>query len=55
MSNQQNTNTRVQLKGKHEDFIVFVDDNETYNKWKTDRSIPLSHFVSSFNIFTTDG
>ncbi|SPN96897.1 related to RNA binding protein [Cephalotrichum gorgonifer] len=45
--------TKVQFKGKHEEFIVFVDDVDTYNKWKTDRSIPLAHVVSSFNVFVT--
>ncbi|PKS06402.1 hypothetical protein jhhlp_007150 [Lomentospora prolificans] len=47
--------TRVHLKGNHQDFIVFVDDADTYKKWKTDRSIPLAHFISSFKIFGTGG
>ncbi|KAE8448389.1 hypothetical protein EG329_009633 [Mollisiaceae sp. DMI_Dod_QoI] len=40
-------------QGKDEDFIVFVDDLPTAQKWKTDKSIPLAHFVSSFKIFIT--
>jgi len=40
-------------QGKDEDFVVFVDDRATADKWKTDKSIPLAHFVSSFKIFIT--
>lgn len=45
--------TKVHFKGNNEDFILFVDDAETYKKWKSDSSIPLAHFVSSFKIFVT--
>jgi Shwachman-Bodian-Diamond syndrome (SBDS) protein. len=36
-----------------EDFLVFVDNVEDYHKWLHDRSVPLSHVVSSFKVFTT--
>jgi hypothetical protein len=45
--------TKVHLKGKHEDYVVFVDDDATFQKWRTDRSIPLAHFISTFKIFST--
>lgn len=44
---------KVHYKGKDEDFIVLVDDEETYKKWLGDKSIPLAHFVSAFKIFVT--
>jgi len=36
-----------------EDFLVFVDNVEDYHKWLHDHSVPLSHVVSSFKVFTT--
>ncbi|OAA64463.1 shwachman-Bodian-Diamond syndrome protein [Niveomyces insectorum RCEF 264] len=44
---------KVHLRGKDDDFVVFVDDLDTYRKWKTDSSVPLSHFVSTFQVFVT--
>jgi len=45
--------TKVHFKGQDDDFVVFVDDPETFKKWKADKSIPLAHFISSFKIFVT--
>jgi hypothetical protein len=45
--------TKVHYKGNTDDFIVFVDDNETYQKWLNDKSVPLAHFVSTFKVFVT--
>ncbi|KAK1986528.1 shwachman-Bodian-diamond syndrome protein [Colletotrichum cereale] len=45
--------TKVHYKGQEDDFIVFVEDPELFKKWKTDKSIPLAHFISSFKIFVT--
>lgn len=45
--------TKVHYKGKEDDFIVFVEDAELFKKWKSDKSIPLAHFISSFKIFVT--
>ncbi|PFH62540.1 hypothetical protein XA68_13122 [Ophiocordyceps unilateralis] len=53
MTRGEATQIKVHYKGKNDDFLVFVEDPETYKKWKTDRSIPLAHFVSSFKIFLT--
>lgn len=53
MARGDETKLRVHLKGNHDDFIVFVDDDETYHKWLSDRSIPLAHFISSFKVFVT--
>ncbi|KAJ2978648.1 hypothetical protein NQ176_g3702 [Zarea fungicola] len=54
MTRGETVQTKIHYKGKNEDFIIFVDDVETYNKWKTDKSIPLAHFISSFRIFHTN-
>jgi len=51
MTRGEATQTKVHLKGKDDDFIVFVDDYETYQKWLNDKSIPLAHFVSTFKVF----
>merc|ERR1712230_198881 len=37
---------KCHYKGKTEDFVIFVDDVESAEKWKTDKSIPLVQFVS---------
>jgi len=50
-----NTNqTIVHYKGTEDDYIVFVDDVETYKKWQGDKSVALAHFISAFKIFTTN-
>jgi len=53
MTKGEATQTKVHLKGKEDDFLVFIDDVDTYNKWKTDKSVPMAHFMSSFKIFCT--
>ncbi|GKT55363.1 shwachman-bodian-diamond syndrome protein [Colletotrichum tofieldiae] len=45
--------TKVHYKGQEDDFIVFVEDPELFKKWKTDKSVPLAHFISSYKIFVT--
>ncbi|KAI1341628.1 shwachman-Bodian-diamond syndrome protein [Xylariaceae sp. FL0016] len=47
------TQVKVHFKGQEDDFIVFVDDTETYNKWQEDKSVPMAHFVSTFKVFVT--
>jgi ribosome maturation protein Sdo1 len=47
------TQTKCHYKGNDEDFIVFVDDVETYKKWKEDKSVPMVQFVSTFQVFVT--
>jgi hypothetical protein len=44
---------KIHYKGKDEDFVVFVDDIKDAQKWKTDKTIPLAHVVSSFKVFIT--
>merc|ERR1711939_1291068 len=41
---------KCHYKGKTEDFVIFVDDVESAEKWKTDKSIPLAQVVSSFKV-----
>ncbi|KAK3957110.1 ribosome maturation protein [Pseudoneurospora amorphoporcata] len=47
------TETKVHFKGNGEDFLVFVDSKEDYNKWVSDKSTPLAQVVSGFEVFTT--
>jgi hypothetical protein len=44
---------KIHYKGKDEDFVVFVDDAKAAQNWKTDKTIPLAHIVSSFKVFVT--
>ncbi|KAL2885915.1 SDO1-like protein C21C3.19 [Ceratocystis lukuohia] len=55
MARGEVSRTRVHFRGESDDFIVFVDDESQCHQWKKDqRSVPLSHFVSSFQIFCTN-
>ncbi|KAI9640989.1 hypothetical protein NHQ30_010416 [Ciborinia camelliae] len=47
--------TKIHYKGTKtdEDFIVFVDSEEDFKKWKGDKSIPLAQVVGLFKIFVT--
>ncbi|KAG7293056.1 hypothetical protein NEMBOFW57_003102 [Staphylotrichum longicolle] len=47
------THVKVHYKGADEDFLVMVDSVEDYNKWLSDKSVPLAQVVSSFKVFTT--
>ncbi|KAH6899017.1 ribosome maturation protein [Thelonectria olida] len=54
MARGETTQAKVHFKGTQDDYLVFVDDVETYKKWvEGDTSIPLAHFVSSFKVFRT--
>ncbi|KAI0200327.1 shwachman-Bodian-diamond syndrome protein [Astrocystis sublimbata] len=53
MTKGEATQIKIHYKGKEDDYIVFVDDNETYQKWLNDKSIPMAHFVSTFKVFVT--
>jgi hypothetical protein len=44
---------KVHYKGKDEDFVVFVDDVDSYKKWQGDKSVALAQVVSTFKIFVT--
>ncbi|GAB1310408.1 Ribosome maturation protein [Madurella fahalii] len=44
---------KIHYKGQDEDFVVFLDSVEDYQKWLSDRSVPLAQVVSSFKVFTT--
>lgn len=53
MTRGESHQSKVHYKGKQDDFLVFVDDVETYKKWLNDSSIPLAHFVSTFKVYLT--
>ncbi|RYO87667.1 hypothetical protein DL766_001345 [Monosporascus sp. MC13-8B] len=44
---------KVHFKGKEDNFVVFVDDVETFKKWQKDQSIPMAHFISTYKVFVT--
>lgn len=44
---------KIHYPGQDEDFIVFLDSVEDYQKWRSDKSVPLAHVVASFKIFIT--
>jgi len=54
MTKGEATQIKVHYKGKDDDFIVFVDDNDTYKKWLEDKSVPMVEFVSAFKVFVTN-
>ena len=54
MARGETTQTKVHFKGSNDDFVVFLESEEQYNKWQKDRSIPLAQVVSAFKIFTTN-
>ncbi|VUC36137.1 unnamed protein product [Clonostachys rosea] len=47
------TKSKIHFKGQHDDFIVFLDDTETYQKWLNDKSIPFAHFISPIQVYCT--
>ncbi len=53
MTRGETHQVKLHLKGKSDDFLVFIDDVAEYKKWQTDKSVPLAHFVSTFKIFVT--
>jgi Shwachman-Bodian-Diamond syndrome (SBDS) protein len=53
MTRGESTQFKVHYKGKEDDFVVFVDDVDTYKKWQSDKSIAMAHFMSSFKVFIT--
>ncbi|KAI5287317.1 hypothetical protein KEM54_006082 [Ascosphaera aggregata] len=40
-------------KGDSDDFIVFVEDPQTVQQWKNDRSIPLAQVVRAMTVYVT--
>ncbi|KAL5611589.1 hypothetical protein BROUX41_000827 [Berkeleyomyces rouxiae] len=55
MARGEVSRTRVHFRGESDDFVVFVDDVTQCKQWKQDhKSVPLSHFVSSFQVFCTN-
>jgi hypothetical protein len=53
MTRGEATQSKIHYKGKQDDFLVFVDDVDTYKKWLNDKSTPLAHFISAFQVFVT--
>ncbi|KAK0734141.1 ribosome maturation protein, partial [Lasiosphaeria miniovina] len=47
------TATKIHYQGSEDDFIVFVDSAEDYQKWLDDKSTALANVVSSFQVFVT--
>ncbi|KAI1466759.1 shwachman-Bodian-diamond syndrome protein [Daldinia caldariorum] len=53
MTKGEAVQVKVHYKGKEDDYVIFIDDYQTYKKWKSDKSTPMAHFISSFKIFVT--
>ncbi|GAO15541.1 uncharacterized protein UV8b_02973 [Ustilaginoidea virens] len=54
MTRGESTRSKVHYKGNSDDFLVFVDDEASYKKWKLgDSSVPLADFVAAFQVFQT--
>ena len=45
--------SKVHYRGKEDDFVIYIEDIESVQKWKGDRSIPLAQVVSGFKIYIT--
>lgn len=52
-------NTKIYYQPQYEDricengYVVFVSNEEQYEKWKTDSSIPIVNVVAAFQVWTT--
>lgn len=44
---------KVHVKGKEDDYVIFVESAQAVRDWKNDRSIPMAQVVSGFKIFVT--
>ncbi|CRL21265.1 Ribosome maturation protein SBDS, N-terminal [Penicillium camemberti] len=53
MARGNETANKIFYKGSSDDFIVFVDDLEILQKWKSDRSVPLTEVLNGWKIFVT--
>lgn len=53
MTKGEATQTKVHYKGKEDDFVIFLDDFETFKKWQSDKTVPMVQFISSFKVFVT--
>lgn len=53
MARGNETANKIFYKGNSEDFIVFVDDLQILQKWKSDRSVPLTEVLNGWKIFVT--
>ncbi|KAJ5961497.1 RNA binding protein [Penicillium viridicatum] len=53
MARGNETASKIFYKGSSDDFIVFVDDLEILQKWKSDRSVPLTEVLNGWKIFVT--
>ncbi|KAJ5169892.1 uncharacterized protein N7500_002675 [Penicillium coprophilum] len=53
MARGNETASKIFYKGSSDDFIVFVDDLDVLQKWKSDRSIPLTEVLNGWKIFLT--
>jgi Shwachman-Bodian-Diamond syndrome (SBDS) protein len=54
MARGEANHPKIHFKGAHDDFVIFVDDAKAAESWKTDKTTPLAHVVSSFKIFVTN-
>lgn len=48
------SNTKVFYQGSNEGFVIFVENEEIVQKWKGDKTIPLTDVVAGWKIMTTE-
>ncbi|GKZ31017.1 hypothetical protein AbraIFM66950_010937 [Aspergillus brasiliensis] len=53
MPRHNDPTSKMFYKGASDDFIVFVDDHDALNKWRSDRSVPLAEVLNGWKIFVT--
>lgn len=51
MARGETTQIKCQYKGDHDEYVVFLESMESYEKWLNDKSHPLARVVSAFHIF----
>jgi ribosome maturation protein Sdo1 len=53
MTKGTNQEVKVHFKGSSDDYIIYVNDVESVQKWKEDKSIPMVDVVNAFQVFVT--
>ena len=54
MARGEAAQNKVFFQGRSEGFVVFVENEEIFKKWKGDKSVPLTEVVAGWKILTTE-
>jgi hypothetical protein len=46
---------KVHYRGQniHDDFLVYISDVETFQRWKKDKSVPMVDVLDGYKVFVT--